>query len=839
MKYFNYTDLGIVSAKIPVNSPLWLEVNSAGSHYVVDTGDLTHLWYSANKMDTEIKIDIDPGDVWGGDDDHRPANIISAWHDRANKIIYFVDHSGGNTIYSWKLDYSASESAPLITEMGTIGGLTVVGDADIFLIGSDIFIWYVDTLELTVVKWVDPNWVNQDTAGSTSHPLSYVVVVGTIAYILLDAAPVILFSYTNGTTTMASIETFIGKSLPSSSNLLGITYDGSNILNFILNLDADGKNYLYSYNISGDSQTGLGIYNISLMLDRNTASGVLEKAFHLTEDKIYQIQEHTTQLYLIAVPDSDAVFVGITDNFLMNDDGDMFEYEDNIESLHTVVVDHQIEENSIATVTLFKDAITIEKNLVMRFIANYSSVANPPLLYRGTYNFKDDADGDEPADFSITNTGANCSTTVIASIDDHRKVMKLDDQSAVARTFAELDFGDPLADDVHEFYIAKDNIGANTSITFDFKEGATQIIYFEFLENDLRYFSGGWHEIKANFMVANTFVHIKIVPDDSNNTFDFYIDGVLEGNNLAYRNNSIVGLEKVSFTTSTGQSGYSVYIDAWGTPTRDANYKIGDNLTIQGWEEIIFEGIVTNFNEAIIQTVNLVSLGRREMKRIKPSGDYTVDSDGLISALIAAYNNYVTVGTLTDGTDLGTITLGGDVSEETIIDGTANFEGWIWYITPTGKIYFNNGTTDSTINYAESDGVFNVKPPTFIHEEFNRIQVKGAYVDGVQMVSEWQEDLDSQQRVGINEKSFNVNFLNTVALCNTAATNLLAILAKDPKKITFTIKDTTTGLIQPGETITFEYALAGLTISSDHFLITSAIITKEDEITYTIIDELT
>ncbi|KKL76884.1 hypothetical protein LCGC14_2040410, partial [marine sediment metagenome] len=291
VEHRRYKALGIISAKIPTNTHLWLEINSSGSFYVVATGDLTHLWYSADKMDTEAKIDIDPGNAHGGDNDHRPANIVSAWHDMGNKIIYFVDHSGGNTIYGWKLDYSSSESSPTVTEMGTVAGLNTVGDVDIFLIGSDVFIWYVDTTELTVVKWVDPNWVNQDTAASTSHPLGKVVVISTVAYVLLDVDPPALFSYTNATTTMANLETFGGVGIPPSENLAGMTYDGINILNFILTEDV--TNFLYSYNISGDSQIKHGEFNISLMLDRNNAGTVpneLEKAFGISNEITYEIK---------------------------------------------------------------------------------------------------------------------------------------------------------------------------------------------------------------------------------------------------------------------------------------------------------------------------------------------------------------------------------------------------------------------------------------------------------------------------------------------------------------------------------------------------------------------
>ena len=254
-------------------------------------------------------------------------------------------------------------------------------------------------------------------------------------------------------------------------------------------------------------------------------------------------------------------------------------------------------------------------------------------------------------------------------------------------------------------------------------------------------------------------------------------------------------------------------------------------------EEIVFEGLITNFTEDVLQTITLVNPAKKEIKTILPSGDYTKDTDGLMSQLIIDYNNYATEGTLSDGGDLGTITLGGVHTEETIFDGCAKFDGFIWYFNPTGQIFYNNGTGDSGVNYTQANALSGVNI-SHVHEEYNKIKVRGAYVDGVQVESDWQEALDSQQALGINKRIFLISFLNTVALCNTAASNILTILAKDPLRVKFTVKDTTKGYVQVGETITFEYASSGKTVASDQFIITSATVNKYGDIRYTIVSEL-
>ena len=232
-------------------------------------------------------------------------------------------------------------------------------------------------------------------------------------------------------------------------------------------------------------------------------------------------------------------------------------------------------------------------------------------------------------------------------------------------------------------------------------------------------------------------------------------------------------------------------------------------------EDIIFEVKIISFTEKPFQTIVLDGLSKVDLDQ-KPADTYTVDSDGLITTIITDDFNYITVGTLTDGADLGVIIIGGEITAEFIFDTMAYFENFIWYLTPTGKLYFNNGTIDTTKNFTESSKIFRITPIK-ARNEYNKIRVKGAYVDGVQKTSGWIEDLQSQQVIGIKDKSFDLGFLDTNALCTTTATNLLVRLGKTPKIIKFNLQDETIGFMQPGETITFEFASEGIIISSGQY----------------------
>ena len=106
------------------------------------------------------------------------------------------------------------------------------------------------------------------------------------------------------------------------------------------------------------------------------------------------------------------------------------------------------------------------------------------------------------------------------------------------------------------------------------------------------------------------------------------------------------------------------------------------------------------------------------------------------------------------------------------------------------------------------------------------------------MVSVWKEDLDSQQRIGVRKREFDFGFLNTIALCNIAATNILSRLVIVPKEVKFNHKDNAVGFIQPVETVTFEYASSGMTIASDQFIINKTSFNKHGIAIYTISSDL-
>ena len=712
VKTSRFKDLDIVSAKKPQNMHLWLEVNSAGSHYIVSTGDLTHLWYSDDKMDTEAKIDIDPGDAWGGDDDHRPANIISAWHDRANKIIYFVDHSGGNTIYAWKLDYSASESAPTITEMSTIAGLNAVTGADIYISGSNLVIVYTDGDEVGVNWWVDPNWVSKDTEEIDSI-CGFAIVPSSrsLDYILLDAPlldNVLLVSITKAAGVLNQIAQGGDTSFPSV-NQRGISFDGIDFLSFTLTKDADGKEYLYSYSTIDEPVgfTELAEYNIALQLDRNTASGVFEKGFSIDASKtVYEIKARLggiRQLQKMSAI-TDAVIIAITDNFLMNDDGDMFEFSDVTKEISTIRYtdgiigvekrgiftvhpDFHINWNEGDSIKIYDDNDLLEfhglitnKNRGNNGLYVYKIDSFTNEIYRKTYENAytgDDTDTkqkdiiDNACDFcyrssSIVGTTTNYdyaynrdliylfwlarflerqvpyvepdgkiwtkahdglakndmiypgtyinnptlgltgtdipfvdsatlhdgAVEIVSDWQSHRKVLRLQDDVTGGEDPTITHNETQATAGTREFWFGTNNVNQTWSITLN-ENGVGTIIGFRIFGTDIDWLDSGAIWQKIDDAANDILYHIKIVWR-TDNTHDIYVNGTKEVDNQATRRNMTSGIDEFTITASSDSNQYC-YLDAYGDPTNDTAYAVGDNEVAwdiaNHWQEVFLVDI--------------------------------------------------------------------------------------------------------------------------------------------------------------------------------------------------------------------------------------------------------
>ena len=86
MIIYRYEEIEATTGQQPINNNLVWET-AAGGLYLVDSDDGTKVYYSADEGETWTQIDVDPSNS-SGDNKSRDQTIVTAWHDRTNKIYH-------------------------------------------------------------------------------------------------------------------------------------------------------------------------------------------------------------------------------------------------------------------------------------------------------------------------------------------------------------------------------------------------------------------------------------------------------------------------------------------------------------------------------------------------------------------------------------------------------------------------------------------------------------------------------------------------------------------------------------------------------------------------------
>ena len=206
-------------------------------------------------------------------------------------------------------------------------------------------------------------------------------------------------------------------------------------------------------------------------------------------------------------------------------------------------------------------------NLEQRFPTGY---------YPGTYGFENDAEGNNPNDWSITESSG--SIHVEDAQGGHRNVLYVHSQGD--SVIAEQTFSGK-SDGTIEWWWYTDNAGALPR-WFNIRSEGTDIIRtYMHQGNFICYNGGSQNTVKS--LSSNRWYHNKIVFDCNSDTYDWYIDGILEMNNGEFCNGAS-GVDRVHIATwMAGTQNH--WIDAVGY-SWDPNYNVGDNY---------YEGMLINF----------------------------------------------------------------------------------------------------------------------------------------------------------------------------------------------------------------------------------------------------
>lgn len=467
------------------------------------------------------------------------------------------------------------------------------------------------------------------------------------------------------------------------------------------------------------------------------------------------------------------------------------------------------------------------------------TTANLSRLYKGTYNFGSEL-GETGTDIGFVDAATlyDGACEIISEWQGHRNVLRLQDDATGGEDPYIVHIEPQATSGTREFWIGTNDVTKYWQFIL-YEIGVDYIVRLRMYDSALDYCDNGlvWQEIQA---IANdTPYHIKIVWR-ADNTFDLYLNGTLKVDNQATHKDQVSGIDRF-ILQGLGDSEDYVYLDAYGDPDNDPYYTVGDNLSVEEGDpdQIIFEGYTEGYTERRAQVVNIKSPAK-ELMIHKPSGDYSGRTDEIIVDLITAYCSYVTAGTLSEGTAMGTITFGGDKSIFQIINEFALTDKFIWYLTPTGVFYYNNGTVDSLVDFTAASEIHGVHSKKEVRP-INYVKIKGAYVveEDVQVESDVYENEEHWTKFGKNPYEITFSHLNTAALCNTTAGNILSRWGSAIRKVQFNHIADEIGLIQEGETITLEYAKGDPTITSDQFVIISSVYeAKRGQATYLVSDAI-
>ena len=444
MKHRRFQDLSIVSTKKPFNTHLWWEHSTYG-FLMVDSADQTVLLFSTK---ARLLVDGSDWDIVDLSDNANSYKIQSGWLDGNDLWLVMCDNDG--TADDFEVCFIEFDDSNDCNPIGVLVGANAdtVYAGDIFKIGSDIFvfnyevrgankylvIWDVDTAPFTEKAKVEVSYFGSTgfyknvVTGTIYYGIIYIPALGDIYAIVYDnSIPSILFK-------VNQLEDY---EIPTNKSQAGASYDDSNLIYFVAKQTADGKNYLVSYSITGDSFTVLSEYDIALMLDRNNSATVpneFEKGFSIGASEIvYEIKARRGGVRVLQDMSviTDAVIIAITDNFLMNNDGDMFEftevsnevstirYSDGIigvqkRGVFTVHPDFHINWSKGDSIKIYDDNDLLEfhglindKNRNSRGIYIFKIDSFTNEIYRKTYNNSYSADDTDTKQKDIIDNGCD------------------------------------------------------------------------------------------------------------------------------------------------------------------------------------------------------------------------------------------------------------------------------------------------------------------------------------------------------------------------------------------------------------------------------------------------
>ena len=321
----------------------------------------------------------------------------------------------------------------------------------------------------------------------------------------------------------------------------------------------DSNNILFTGYINTKSRNNAGIYKFK-------CSGMANEIFERTYDKSFSSDKTSEKLQDII------------------DNGLEFCYRDS--SITATTTDYSYEYNR-ACIYIFNLARYLERQVVYiepdgKVISrDYDDLVKASEYYLGTHNFRDEADGTSGTDIDFVDNATlyNGACHIISDWQGHRKVLRLTDDATPGEDPNITHIETQATAGTREFWVGTNDVTEEWDF-YLFEAGHDYIVRLRITDSALDYRDSvdAWQEIQA--VVNDTLYHLKIVWR-ADNTFDVYVDGILQVDNQATNNNQASGVNRF-IIKCWGDSTKYIYLDAYGDPDNDANYNVGDNL-LAGW----------------------------------------------------------------------------------------------------------------------------------------------------------------------------------------------------------------------------------------------------------------
>ena len=212
-------------------------------------------------------------------------------------------------IPQWALTYDESNIISFVIGDGKEEISTIIADIANNIDNNDVLTF--NGIDENGVSIAHHLWFNKDAGGSdpntTANGIEVGITTGETAQQVSDLIQTAInnsryFAAANGggASTTITLQNLFNGSVTDIA-------DVNSGLSVSVSTQGTANTYYYhTYSISADSYTKKGEHNIALMLNRNTNSSNnppfnLEKAFHVSDDKIYQISNARGNLNLISV----------------------------------------------------------------------------------------------------------------------------------------------------------------------------------------------------------------------------------------------------------------------------------------------------------------------------------------------------------------------------------------------------------------------------------------------------------------------------------------------------------------------------------------------------------